>query len=112
MSPATRRPLLYGGFVAVLLSVLLATPQASQRISIRSVNATTRVVRIDEPIVNQRLTEYRDITFQPGDVVTVNAGGCVQTGGHGKTWKRYVNPSGDNADRLYHGLIWIPGVMG
>ena len=112
MSPVTRRSLLYGVFVAVLLSFLLATPEASQRISIRTVNATTRVVRIDEPIVNQRLTEYRDITFQPGDVVTVNAGGCVQTGGHGRTWKRYVNPSGDNADRLYHGLIWIPGVMG
>ena len=112
MNPATTRSLLFAALAAALLAVFLATPEASQRISIRSVNATTRVVRIDEPLVTQRLTEYRDVTFQPGDVVTVNAGGCVQTGGRGRTWKRYVNPSGDNADRLYHGLIWIPGVMG
>ena len=26
------------------------------------------------------------------------------------TWKRYVDPQGPNADRLYHGLIEIPGV--
>jgi hypothetical protein len=107
-----RRPVLYAILAAAFLSVLLARPEASQRISIQNVNATTRVVRIDEPTVTQRLTEYRDIVFQPGDVITVNAGGCVQTGGHGSTWKRYVNPSGANADRLYHGLIWIPGVMG
>src|SRR5262249_42563752 len=25
------------------------------------------------------------------------------------TWKRYVDPSGDNSDRLYHGRIFIPG---
>ena len=40
----------------------------------------------------------------------MQAGGCVQTGGAGKTWKRYVDPSGPNSDRLYHGLIQIPGV--
>jgi len=50
--------------------------------------------------------------FQPGDIVTLKAGGCVQTGGKGKTWKRYVNPSGDNSDRLYFGLVNIPGVTG
>ena len=35
--------------------------------------------------------------------------GCCQTGGHGKTWKRYVDPQGPNSDRLYHGLVWVPG---
>ena len=29
----------------------------------------------------------------------------MQTGGHGATWKRYVDPSGANSDRLYHGLV-------
>ncbi|TWP54335.1 hypothetical protein FKR81_01935 [Lentzea tibetensis] len=47
------------------------------------------------------------LTFLRGDHVTVTAGGCVQTGGHGRTWKRYVNPASDND--LYHGLITIPG---
>jgi hypothetical protein len=112
MKPAFARPVLFALTAAMIIGLLLARPQASQRISITRPNPTTTVVRIDEPVVNQRLTEYRDITFQAGDVVTVDAGGCVQTGGHGNTWKRYVNPSGPNADRLYHGLIWIPGVMG
>jgi hypothetical protein len=50
------------------------------------------------------------ITLLPGDRVILNAGGCVQTGGKGKTWKRYVDPQGDNSDHLYHGLVRIPGV--
>lgn len=53
---------------------------------------------------------YTKVTFLPGDQVTVTAGGCVQTGGFRKTWKRYVNPSGKNSDRFYHGLINLPGV--
>jgi hypothetical protein len=91
-----------GGFVA----------EAQERFDIitRSSPAPgTDVIRIDRPNVKQRSTEYRSITFRPGDTVTLDAGGCVQTGGTGKTWKRYVNPSGPNSDRLYHGLIWIPG---
>jgi len=38
----------------------------------------------------------------------VFAGGCVQTG---SGLRRYVNPKSENSDRLYHGLIWIPGVI-
>ena len=112
MSSNARRPSVLFALAAVLIAAMLETPQASQRISITHPNETTTVVRIDEPIVNQRLTEYRSVTFQPGDTITIQAGGCVQTGGRGRTWKRYVNPSGPNADRLYHGLIWIPGLMG
>jgi hypothetical protein len=66
--------------------------------------------RVDNPVVTQHSFDYKTVTFKPGDKVTINAGGCVQTGGSGKTWKRYVNPSGSNSDRLYHGLIGIPGV--
>ena len=84
--------------------------QAAQTVSCAN-SATTTVCTINQPIVTQRLTTYPQITFKAGDVVTVSAGGCVQTGGSGKTWKRYVNPSGSNADRLYHGLIQIPGVQ-
>src|SRR5260370_27907915 len=95
----------------------------------------TTTCRIDAPLVTQRITEY-DGAFHPesftadgncnffgcnqhfgvslpgiflsrGDLVTVNADGCAQTGGSGATWKRYVNPQGANADRLYHCLLGV-----
>ncbi|MET7656511.1 hypothetical protein [Streptomyces sp. NPDC005486] len=64
---------------------------------------------ITEPVVTQRETTY-PFSFLPGDHVTVTAGGCVQTGGHGLTWKRYVDPASDGD--LYHGLITVPGATG
>jgi hypothetical protein len=64
---------------------------------------------ITEPIVNVHQHGY-GLWFQPGDHVQVFAGGCVQTGGKGKTWKRYVDPASNND--LYHGLITIPGATG
>jgi hypothetical protein len=64
---------------------------------------------ITEPIVNVAAHGY-GIWFRPGDHVTVFAGGCVQTGGSGSTWKRYVDPASNND--LYHGLITIPGATG
>jgi hypothetical protein len=85
--------------------------QADGRVT-HTVSGNTETWRIDEPNVKQRVTPYSQIRFQPGDHVTIQASGCVQTGGSGNTWKRYVNPSGPDADRLYHGLIWIPGVIG
>src|SRR5262249_29088999 len=66
---------------------------------------------IDKPVVTLSETPYRGIVFAPGDLVYVNADGCVQTGSHwwsGSTWKRYVNPSGKDSDHLYHGLVRIP----
>lgn len=72
----------------------------------------TLVFHVDQPNVNQHETPYPQYTFRAGDRVRVSAGGCVQSGGQGKTWKRYVNPEGPNADRLYHGLISIPGATG
>jgi hypothetical protein len=78
-------------------------PQPTPGVSLRR-------CRIDEPIVTQRTTEYRTIVFTPGDFVTVQAGGCVQTGGHGATWKNYVEPGGSDSRHLFSGLIWIPGI--
>jgi len=60
------------------------------------------------PVVTRRETAYPDIVFAPGDVLEIKADGCVQAGGSGSTWKRYVNPSGKRTDHLYHGLIRIP----
>jgi hypothetical protein len=52
------------------------------------------------------------VGVRPGDIVTVvNAGGCVQTGGSGAIWKRYVNPDASDAPNLYHGLVGIAGVL-
>ena len=63
---------------------------------------------IAQPPVNQHETPVPSVLFAPGDVVDIAADGCVQTGGSGNTWKRYVNPSGSNSESLYHGMIRIP----
>ena len=69
--------------------------------------------RVDEPDVANRESTYPDIQFQPGNTVQIiDAGGCCQTGGHGLTWKRWVDPSGPNSSTLYHGLIKVPGQVG
>src|SRR5262249_36420069 len=75
-------------------------------------NPPIDIWRVDEPDVNHRESTYPEIQFQPGDVVQIiQAGGCCQTGGAGKTWKRWVNPSGPNSGALYHGLIKVPGMV-
>jgi hypothetical protein len=74
--------------------------------------SSTEVWRIVSPNVNNRFTRYTSISLREGDTVTIDAGGCVQTGGSGRTWKLYVSPKGPNSDRLYHGLIKLPGMEG
>lgn len=72
-----------------------------------------RVWRIDQPVVTSpSMVGYPDISFKPGDTISISAGGCVQTGGSGATWKSYTHPQGDEADQLYSGTIQIPGVIG
>jgi hypothetical protein len=63
---------------------------------------------IHKPIVSRAEWVYQNVVFAPGDKVFVNGDGCVQTGGSGDTWKRYVNPGGGGADHLYHGLVRVP----
>jgi hypothetical protein len=65
----------------------------------------TTTYRIDEPNVKAELTHYPEVTFAPGDRVTIAAGGCAQSGGIGDTWHRYVQ-----SNDLYYGTILIPGV--
>ena len=69
------------------------------------------VITITNPNVGAPWTSYQQIVgVRPGDIVTVDAGGCVQTGGSGDTWKRYVNPDASDAPNKYHGLVQIqPG---
>src|SRR5262249_23247534 len=108
--PARSRPIA----AAAVLAGLFAGPtaaRANETVTHEAVGPKTVAWRITEPNVKQRMTEDRSIRFTPGDTVTVTAGGCAQTGGSGKTWKRYVDPQGPNSDRLYHGLVWVPGAM-
>lgn len=68
--------------------------------------------RIESPDVTQREHIVDEIFFKPGDEIEiVDAGGCAQTGGHGKTWKKFVEPTGAGSDKYFYGLIKIPGCI-
>src|SRR5260221_9506861 len=95
-----------------LVGVVPCVSVCKERISFIP-NGQTLNWHIDEPFVQQSITEYPTVRFEPGDRVTISAGGGVQTGGAGKkTWKLYVSPRGPKSDRLYHGRIEIPGATG
>jgi hypothetical protein len=67
---------------------------------------------IKRPEVRQRLTEYPEIVFYPGESVLISARGCVNVKGEGKRgndWRRYVDPEGTDTDRSFHGTVWVPG---
>ena len=81
------------------------------RISEKTIPGSVRY-HITEPVVSKSAVEIPSIQFRPGDRVHIEAGGCVNTGGKGKTWKRFVNPSGPNAERMYYGLIQLPSKQG
>ncbi len=106
-SPALQKGLGIAGFVLLLLC---GTPALAQETVVKeSENAQQIVWRIDQPEVGRPRKDYPSVQFRKYDEVVVTGGGCVHTGGFGKTWKRYIDPSGDNSDRLYHGRISIPG---
>jgi hypothetical protein len=106
---ARRRGLL---LIALALTAMSSTAGAEpfDQISISRPSPRVTVYTIAYPNVRQPVTRYPSIVFEPGDVIRISAGGCVQTGGHGKTWKRYLNPSGSNADELYSAMVRIDGI--
>jgi hypothetical protein len=71
-----------------------------------------KVIRIDQPRVDIAVDDVPSITFKPGDSVKFLAGGCVQTGGAGSTWKNYINPYNPDSVNEYYGLLQIPGAQG
>ena len=84
----------------------------SCEITVTTNNDGSEDVLINQPVVDDphHFFEYKQITFSPGDIVTFTADGCVQVGGSGKTWKRYLNPSGPNSgppSGLYFGTVKI-----
>lgn len=89
----------------------MCSPQRAQALDPKCTNRAATgafVCTIDQPNVTQPETVIPAVEFVPGDIVNIVADGCVQTGGLGATWKRYVNPTGDGVANLYHGLIRIP----
>ena len=73
----------------------------------------TKTFVIDQPRVDTaEMSKFPMIKVAPGDTVMLGAGGCVQTGGFGSTWKSYTNPLGSDADKFYSGTAWIDGVTG
>jgi len=91
-----------------LAALFVCGALAAETISHPVATSTEDIWRIDQPNVKQPVTDYPNILFIPNDSVIVTAGGCVQTGGSGKTWKLYVNPQGPNSGSFYHGLIQFP----
>src|ERR1700761_737493 len=102
----------------VLLGCLGQAVNAQTPVVSSQVFGKTTIWTINYPPVNLPLvpgtthTEDKyfllDISYM--SQVIVSAGGCVQTGGKGLTWKRYVDPQGANSDRFYHGIIGMPGM--
>lgn len=97
--------------VSILASPPPPPPPADGKVT-HTVSGNTETWRIDEPNVKKKIIEFPEIRFQAGDQVRVGGGGCVQTGGWGKTWKRYIDPLGPKSDELYHGMVLIPGAIG
>jgi bacillolysin len=77
---------------------------------------TSLAYLIYKPTVDKPVTVYDGtdglpkILFQEGDSVVLIGGGCVQTGGGGNTWKRFVIPQGPNSDKLYFCTVQVPGI--
>jgi len=94
----------------LFLSATTSLVRADPTITTSRMPDGARILRIDQPEVRSgRWAPSPAVSFVNGDRVTVQAGGCVQTGGRGSTWKRYVDAIGSNSDRLYRGTISIPG---
>ena len=107
---SARRPWLASFLFAFFSFVLVGSAQAAPQFNVTTAGADIVIYTINEPKVQQRTADYPQATFQVGDLITVSASSCCcQTGGIGRTWKRYVDPSGKDSDRLYHGLIQLPG---
>ncbi len=95
------------------IASLLATQSLFSQEKVSSVvsnNGNTITWTINEPDVKRPSEPFTQIRFQKNDEIHVTAGGCAQTGGSGKTWKRYVNPSGDGNAYYYFAKLQIPGV--
>ena len=93
----------------LLLLTLMCIPASADQIVCTADGHGNDSCDILLPNVLSHQTPYASLTFQAGDTVVVSASGCAQTGGSGKTWKRFLNPS-PASDHKYYGEISIQGV--
>ncbi len=108
--PATPNVRFLAGLLTAFLLFGAPTMYATETVTQIQGAPGHTVWKINQPQVNVSNKDYPQIKFAPGQLVTVTATGCVQTGGHGHTWKRYVDPAEYGAESsLYHGQISIPG---
>jgi hypothetical protein len=100
-----------GAALILLGALLLPSPwiSAQERVTRSNPGANQELWTITQPTVSKPTTTYNQIELRLGDQVRIMAGGCVQTGGSGLTWKLYVSPQGPNTDRFYYGMIYLPG---
>lgn len=66
------------GAFLLFSAALISYGQSGEKIT-HTVNGATDNWRIDQPNVKQHITPYPQIRFKPGDHITIQAGGCVQT---------------------------------
>lgn len=95
--------------ILLLLLSLLSIPSYADQIVCKADGHGNDSCDILLPNVLGPSTNYPSLTFQAGDTVVISASGCAQTGGSGKTWKRFLDPS-PSSDHKYFGKIFIPGV--
>ena len=85
-------------------------------ILVQSNIANSQDYPFEKPVVN-RAWSPTNIRVFPGDKVEiVNAGGCVNTHGAGRTTKRYIDPRDEDNGcqlnrKMYFGTIAIPGTI-
>ena len=104
---ASRRSIVLTVAAASCRFLVLAATAPAALPNCQAPSPSQTVCVIVEPAVTAGATAYPSVRFATGDRITVYADGCVQSGGHGVTWKRYVNPAGPNSSRLYHGLVGV-----
>lgn len=79
---------------AVSVTVCISAGTASAR-------QAHEVFRISRPAVDRAYSVLPNVSFEPGDIVLVHAGGCVNVSGNTPMWRDYVRPTGDDSDRLF-----------
>src|SRR5690349_13494748 len=92
---------------ALALVALAARPAASQACPSLAFDQMC----IDQPPVRTATTDT-GITIPKGSWVQITADGCVQTGGSGATWKRYVDPDPPGGSNNHFGSIGILSLSG
>jgi hypothetical protein len=95
--------------ISLSLGCLLSIPASADQIVCTADGNGNDSCDVLLPNVLSAQTTYASLTFQPGDTVVISASGCAQTGGSGKTWKRFLDPS-PTSDHKYYGKISIAGV--